>query len=115
MNLQEELKKIEDFVNTPIQERPRYKEFYEQVKKIAEDTQATAYEPKWMKESYVWMANRPTLERIQQEESRQYTEIANHKTAKLFADLEYENLPEPKPHKGYFMCEKLKHVSSLVI
>lgn len=87
MNLEEELKKIDDFIKTPISERPRYKEFHERVKRRAEE-QGTEYEPKWMRESYVWMANRPTLNRIQQEESEEYLRWAKLETQRIFRTIE---------------------------
>lgn len=90
--LEKRFQQIEDFINTPVKERPKYKEFYERVKQMAEQEQATEYEPKWMRESYVWMANRATLLRIQQEESEEYLRHANYMT-KLGLQLEsYEFL-----------------------
>ena len=91
INLQEELAKIDVLMKTPVSERPRYKQFYEQVKKMAEEEQETVYEPKWMRESYVWMANRPTLDLIRQQESEDFLMMARSETARIFRMIELEN------------------------
>lgn len=90
MNLEEELKKIDDFIKTPISERPRYKAFYEQVKQMADNVTVCPElgHTRELREAEVWMANRPTLNRIQQEESEEYLRIANYKTKLLFQLLE---------------------------
>lgn len=80
----QELQKIEEFIKTPVEERPKYKEFHEQVTQMAEAEKATEYEPKWAREAYVWMANRKTLQRIQEEESEWYLHAAKVRTDLLF-------------------------------
>lgn len=82
--LTQELQKIEELLKTPVKERPRYKAFYEEIKKIAEAEGATEYEPKWMREAYVWMANRKTFQNLQQEESEWYLRAAQIRTKDLF-------------------------------
>lgn len=91
--LEQELQKIDDFIKTPVKERPKYKAFHEQVKQIAEQEQSTESEPKWMREAYVWMANRPTLQRIQQEESEWYLYVAQVRTKDLLR--RYESSLQP--------------------
>lgn len=90
MTLEEELKKIDDFIKTPVSERPRYKEFHEQVQQIASNVTVCPElgHTRELREAEVWMANRPTLQRIQQEESEEYLRIANYKTKLLFQLLE---------------------------
>lgn len=80
MTLEQRLQQIEDFIKTPVKERPKYKEFHERVKRMAEEEQATEYEPKWMRESYVWAEAKLTIHRIQQEESEEYLRQANYMT-----------------------------------
>lgn len=82
--LEQELQKIDEFMKTPVHERPRYKAFYNKVKEMAEQEQETEYEPKWMRESYVWMANRKTLQMIQEQESEWYLNQAKYMTRFAF-------------------------------
>lgn len=82
----QELQNIEELLNTPIVERPKYKAFYEQVKQIANNVPEClelGY-TKELRQAEVWMANKSTLQRIRDEETIEYLNTAKERTNLLF-------------------------------
>lgn len=81
-----ELELIDEFIKTPVQERPKYKEFHERVKQMADNVTVCPElgHTKELREAEVWMTNRSALQRIQEEESKWYLHAAKVRTERLF-------------------------------
>lgn len=84
--LAQELQKIDEFIKTPVKERPKYKAFYEQVKQQADNVTVCSElgHTKKLRQSEVWMINHSALQRIQEEESEWYLHAAKLRTDLLF-------------------------------
>lgn len=78
--LEQEFQKIDEFMKTPVKERPKYKQLYEEIQQIAKERESKLHEPRWMTEAYVMMEYRNVLSRVQEEESKEYLEHAKYMT-----------------------------------
>lgn len=82
--IEQELQEIDNFIKTPVAERPKYKNAYEQVKRKAELRQPLRGEPKWLAESKEWQLATSMLQQIQEEESKEYLCQASIRSRDLF-------------------------------
>lgn len=81
-----ELELIDEFIKTPVEQRPKYKEFHERVKQMADNVTVCPElgHTKELRQAEVWMVNRSALQRIQEEESKWYQHVAKIRTDLLF-------------------------------
>lgn len=83
---EQELQKIDEFIKTPVEQRPKYKEFHDRIKQQADNVTVCSElgHTKELRQSEVWMINHSALQRIQEEESEWYLHAAKLRTDLLF-------------------------------
>lgn len=76
--LEQELQKIDEFMKTPVHERPRYKSVLEAMK--YEHPGYPLIQPDWLELAKLKLKYGSLLQRIQEEESEEYLRQANDMT-----------------------------------
>ena len=74
MTFQEAEQKCKELMDTPIEERPKYKEFYNRLKEVIDQVEGIPElgQTKELRQARHWMANREILQRIAHEEGEEY-------------------------------------------